>query len=182
MAEFEKELGPEHGVSHDGVPEAKRDDKAVVQSLVQSRRWKAPVETDEKKALKWRRRMHKEKEKVAVSPILEAIASDIGSLSAPEEGVEILQGLGRNRSEGEGGKRRPTRASRRSKLMCVYTMNTSGRPVAIRGLSKLAENAKSIAAVAIQGNHCTENVVQDLQQQAGREGWKLHAVLGVIKS
>ena len=61
-------------------------------------------------------------------------------------------------------------------------MNTSGRPAVIKALSKLTKQAAGIAAVAIQEHHCTENVVQDLQHQAGREGWRLYAVPAVIKA
>ena len=180
--QFLKELGPE---TVDSTASAE-DVAAQVKPEEKRRPWKAPVETDYSKALKWRKRMQASRPNADLSQ--PKVVEEIRAVFSPEDGQETValpgvQTQGEGSTEDQGKSRRPTRASRRSKLMSVYTMNTSGRPAAIRALSMLTRKAaKSVAAVAIQEHHCTESAVPDLQRQAEREGWRLYAVPAVVKA
>jgi hypothetical protein len=148
--QFERDLEP--------VPEELRIESAeawrgveVPQQRVCGRLWKAPIETNQKKASKWRARMRAQLRVSEQDPLLQDAEAGCHASVRSQSDVTVCNTITSNAGgEVPGKPRRAARASRRSKLMSVYTLNTSGRPAAITALSKLAKKAKGIAAVAIQ--------------------------------
>ena len=153
-----------------------------VQNVV---KWTPPLETNPKKAEKWRRRMRRGQHRPSDEPlVMEDIVETEHAIG--DQGVDPAQRLDTSLpveiEEGSDVSRKASRGSRRSKFMSIYSMNTSGKPAAIRALTELAKRSRTIAAVAIQEHHCLQERLPDLEAQAGQAGWKIRAVASVMKN
>ena len=125
--------------------------------LAEVRRFAPPIENDPKKAAKWRRKARLKLSSSAASGepkmVEEGVASNcaVPAVEPDASQVDLLENCGKSRAS-----RRPTRGSRRSKALSVYTLNATGKVAAIDALKELAASSKSIAAVAVQEHHCVE--------------------------
>ena len=145
--------------------------------------WSPPIEKNPKKAAKWRSRARmalKEGGGVGEPSSPESAHPSGWPTSPAAEAAPPCDPLPPRKSAENRG--RSARGSRRSKILVVYTMNTTGKPAALKALEALSAKAKTVAAVALQEHHCLTDAVPDLQHQACKIGWNLHAVPATIKN
>ena len=151
----------------------------VTDTLAQTCTWRPVAETNPKKAAKWRSRERKKREEEPCLQDNELPGTPMGlDLAA------VLQSSAQcEDSEGSSGavRARPQRASRKCKILRIYTMNTSSKPAALTALGKLGPVRRTVAVVALQEHHCLSEALPDLQHQAAQLGWNLAAVPATIK-
>ena len=118
------------------------------------RKWTPPVERDSRKAARWRDKARARLPTCqrSMEPALEIdCSSDDTSrgCGAPNGGdtVRLVEARGPNYHI-----LRPSRGSRRSKIMSLFSMNTFGRLAALAALELLGTKSEAIAAVAVQGH------------------------------
>ena len=149
--------------------------------VVRTSSWKPMIETDIKKAAKWRARLRRSSEGEH-STCGDRDGKSPGSLDVPIPlACATSQAPEDSGSCPRPGRTRPFRASRKSKVLDIYTMNTSGKPAAITALRELAPVRRSVAVVAFQEHHCLADALPDFQHQAGQVGWNLAAFPATVK-
>ena len=150
--------------------------------LAQTTTWIPVAETNHKKAANWRSRERRRREAVPNTPIDDPPSTQTAPVLLEVQHDSSAQGEGEGEVGGTAAARvRPARASRKNKVLDIYTMNTSGKPAALAALGALGPFRKSVAVVALQEHHCLAEAVPDLQHQAAQLGWNLAAVAATVK-
>ena len=151
------------------------------EQLASARGWVPPAEIDPKKAAKWRARKRRAGG-VPHSDSVDKQHDDAAYLGEHELLAKAAPEANHSADScNTSVKSRPRRATRKSKILDLYTINTSGKPAALTALRELVSTKRSVAAVALQEHHCLPDMLPDFQQQVSQIGWNLVAVPAVVK-